>query len=161
MTDKRIKKLHKVSMGSHKTISKRIDSGLKAYDLSEWQKACMSFAPIKYSEHTRKQWLRENRFRLQSAREIVEFVEGLVEELREKRTFRRYTVTALREYVIGIVRQAQEAQDIEIGRLNVVKHAGFKTLVRWADNREELEEGPYRGAKKKTAKMVYKPRGRE
>lgn len=160
MADKRVKKQHKVASGRHKTILKKIASGLKAYDLSEWKRACTSFAPIKYSEHTRKQWLRENKFRLGSAREIVEFVESWVENLRRKRTFGKYTVTALREFVIGIVRQAQEAQGIEIGRLNVVKHAGFKTLVKWADNRGELEEGPYHGAEKKSPEMVYEPRSR-
>ncbi|MHA2384885.1 MAG: hypothetical protein ACXAEE_01590, partial [Candidatus Thorarchaeota archaeon] len=90
MTDKRGRKQHKV--GRHKTVSKNIASGLRVYDLSEWQKACTSFAPIKYSEHTRKQWLRENKFRLRSAREIVKFVEGWIESLRGKRTFRKYTV---------------------------------------------------------------------
>lgn len=142
MANKRAKKRSEVNGGRHKEIQREITTDLEVYDLFEWQNACTSFAPIKYHECTRKQWFRENQYRLAAAKEIVDFVESWGKSLREQRDFEDYTVTALREFLIGIVRLEQESLGIETGRLNVVKLAGFKTPVKWAENREELIREP-------------------
>lgn len=162
MANKRAKKRSEVDGSRHKKIRREITSDLEVYDLFEWQRACTSFAPIKYQEYTRKQWFRENQSKLTAGREMVEFVENWVKNLSERRAFEDYTMTALRNFLIGIVRQRQESLGIETGRLNVVKLAGFKTLVKWAENRDELDKGPFAGADEKSSEMFYEAtRGRK
>lgn len=119
---------------------------LTVYDLGEWQKACRSFGPVHYVSETRKQWFAKNSFRLEAARDISEFVETWVKNLREDERFEEYTVTAIREGIIRAVREQQEKEGAELGLLNSVKLNGFKTLVKWAGEQKLLEEGPYEGA---------------
>ena len=119
---------------------------LEVYDVSKWKSACKSFAPIKYSDWTRKSWLKANNFRLDSAREIVDFMDAWMSNLRAKKKFDNYTVSAIRDCLIRGIRVVMRKQNDEMGILNSVKLAGFRTLIKWADNRDELEKGPYNGA---------------
>jgi hypothetical protein len=118
------------------------------YDIDEWKKACKSFAPIKYSDYTRKTWLKANAYRLASAREIVDFMDGWMKNLRQNPKFDGYTVNAIRDCLIAGVRVIMKKQSNQKGILNSVKLSGFRTLIKWADNRGELELGPYKGARK-------------
>lgn len=129
-------------------LNKMIKPDLDVYDLEEWQKACKSFGPIHYEFETRRGYFESNKFRLDAAREIVEFVESWTENLRQIENFEVYTLAAIRSAIIDAVRHAQEKKGMELGKLNKVKFSGFRTLVKWADNRSELKDGPYEGAMK-------------
>ena len=63
----------------------------------------------------------------------------------EMEKFENYTVAAISQEVILVVRKAQQRIKNEKGILNGVKLNGFKTLVKWADNPKELKKGPYKG----------------
>ncbi len=127
-------------------IKRTISPDLEVHDLEEWQRACKAFGPIHYATETRMGYFANNKFRLDAAREIVEFVESWTENLRQKDAFEVYTLSAIRSAIIEVVREAQEKKGMELGKLNVVKLAGFRTLVKWADRKSELKVGPYEGA---------------
>jgi len=141
------KKEGKLSDSHFKEITELIQVDLEVYDLLVWQKACKSFGPIHYDSETRKQWFQNNQFRLEAAREITEFVESWIKGLREKKQFNEYTIETIRTGIIQAVRMQQKEAGAELGLLNPVKLNGFKTLIKWADDKNLLEEGPYNGAK--------------
>lgn len=129
-------------------VIKESSKDLDVYDIDEWKKACKSFAPIKYSDYTRKTWLKANAFRLTAAREIVDFMDGWMMNLRQRLKFDDFTVIAIQDCLIEGIRLAMKEQSNQKGILNSVKLSGFRTLIKWADNRGELELGPYKGAEK-------------
>ncbi len=141
-----MKKKSELSRKLSKTLHDAVSEDLEVYDIHEWKKACRSFAPISYAVHTRKQWLKTNRYRIEAAREIVEFVDSWVTHFRNREDFKGYTVAALQEEVIQVIRKAQQKIASEKGVLNSVKLNGFKSLIRWADNPKQLENGPYGGS---------------
>ncbi len=123
--------------------------------MHKWKEACKSFAPISYSENTRKQWFKKNQYRIDAAREIIEFVDSWVLHFRNRDDFEIYVVAAVREEVIASIRKAQQSIRSEKGILNDVKLSGFKTLVKWSDNPRELEKGPYKGSDVRPSEFVY------
>jgi hypothetical protein len=129
-------------------VIREYSKDLEVYDIDEWKRACKSFAPIKYSDFTRKSWLKKNAYRLPSAREIVDFMDAWTCNLRLRKRFDKYTVSAIRDCLIRGIRAVMMKKSDEKGILNIVKLAGFRTLIKWADNRTELEIGPYNGAEK-------------
>ena len=131
-----------------KRVAEESSRDLEVYDVSRWKSACKSFAPIKYSDYTRKSWLKANAFRINSAREIVDFMDAWMSTLRSKKKFDRYTVSAIQDCLIRGIRVVMKKQSDEKGILNSVKLAGFRTLIKWTDNRDELEKGPYNGAER-------------
>ncbi|MHA1481026.1 MAG: hypothetical protein ACTSQZ_06355 [Candidatus Thorarchaeota archaeon] len=143
---KREKKKDKLGEDEYNIIWNKISPDLEVYDLDDWQKACVSFAPIHYETQTRKSWFASNKYRLAAAREIVDFIDSWVKNLRNVERFDTFTMAAIKDGLIDAVRQAQEAKDIQLGRLNGVKLSGFKSLLKWADSKSELENGPYEGA---------------
>ena len=114
--------------------------------MHKWKLACKGFAPIHYVSSTRKLWLEKNRYRIEAAREIVDFVGKWVTYFRKRMNYENYTVATLRQEVILVIRKAQQKIRNEKGILNSVKLNGFKTLVKWADDPKELEKGPYKGS---------------
>jgi hypothetical protein len=56
-------------------------------------------------------------------------------------------MTAIRNEIINAIRYMQEKEGIETNRINGVKIAAFKTLIRFIENPSLLEEGPYEGRK--------------
>lgn len=94
-------------------------------------------------------------YRLESAREIVDFVDRWTNHFRNNEVFEIYTVASIRERVILVIRRAQQKIKSEKGILNSVKLNGFKTLVKWAENPIELEKGPYRGSDNIPEGVVY------
>jgi hypothetical protein len=138
----------------HEAVSKNLD----VYNMHEWKLACKSFAPISYTNSTRKQWLKNNRYRIEAAREIVEFVDSWVTHFRKRDGFDSFPVAAMKKEVILVVRKAQRKIKSEKGILNSVKLNGFKTLIKWADNPEELEKGPYKGSDLIPDGVVYSKR---
>ncbi len=143
-----VKKRDSLSDDDANRIRDEIEEDLSVYDLNEWQKACKSFAPVHYESETRREWYDKNKFRLESAKEITEFVEVWVKSYRQNDDFEDYTVSAIREAVIEAIRYHQVKEGAELGLLNPVKLNGFKTLVKWATNQSLLDEGPYEGATK-------------
>jgi hypothetical protein len=128
-----------------KFIATNIVPALKLYNLKEWQEACVSFAPPHYAKMTRKMWFNNNKKRIDSAREIVEFIEGWTQTFRENSDFECVSKGTIREEIIELVRSEQERLYSTRGRVNVVKLSGFKTLIRWADRPALLNDGPYGG----------------
>lgn len=141
------KKKAELSASLCRRVIRESSKDLAAYDIDEWKKACKSFAPIKYSEFTRTSWLKANRYRLTAAREIVDFMDAWMNKLRQNPKFEAFTVNAMRDCLIAGIRVVMRRKSDKKGILNSVKLAGFRTLIKWADNRRELELGPYEGAK--------------
>ena len=140
-------KKSEISRHHSRIIRDLLSSELMTYDISKWKLACRGFGPIHYVRSTRKMWLEKNQYRLEGAREIVEFVDRWVNHFRDNGRFDAYTVTLLRQEVIRVIRRAMVNIRDEKGILNSVKLSGFRTLMKWADNPSELNKGPYKGRK--------------
>jgi hypothetical protein len=138
-------------------IIERISRDLEVYDIASWKEACRSFAPVKYSDYTRKKWFKENRFRLAAAREIVDFIDSWLKNLRKEPELEAFAVSALRNCLITGIRDVQRKTNEKKGILNGFKLSGFKTLIKWADNRKELEIGPFSGAEEVPENADYQP----
>ena len=140
-----MRKKTKLSRKLSKIVREFVSEDLETYDMHKWKLACKGFGPIHYVSSTRKQWLEKNRYRIEGAREIVDFLGKWVTHFRNSEQFENYTVATMRQEVILVVRKAQQKIKNEIGILNSVKLNGFKTLIKWADNPKELKRGPYKG----------------
>ncbi|MFW9807557.1 MAG: hypothetical protein ACFFFK_12585 [Candidatus Thorarchaeota archaeon] len=138
-------KKSKLGRNHSKLVRETISEELCTYDMHKWKIACKGFGPIHYVTKTRKQWLKENQYRVDGAREIVSFVGKWIGYFRELEKFDNYTVAALKQEVILVIRKAMQKIKNEKGILNSVKLNGFKTLIKWTDNPKELRKGPYRG----------------
>jgi len=141
----RILKKSKLSRKLSKSVREVVSEDLETYDMQKWKLACKGFGPIHYETSTRRQWLKRNHYRLEGAREMVDFVVKWVTHFRNKKEFGKYTVASIVQEVILVVRKAQQRIKDEKGILNSVKLNGFKTLIKWADNPKELRKGPYKG----------------
>lgn len=150
-----MKKKSKLGRSIAKLVDESVSKDLSAYDICKWKKACKSFAPITYTNYTRKQWLKENRYRLEAAREIIDFIDRWMNHFRNRKKFQNYSVAAIKERMILVIRKAQQKIKNEKGILNSVKLNGFKTLVKWADNPIELKKGPYGGSETIPKGTVY------
>jgi coenzyme F420-reducing hydrogenase alpha subunit len=128
-----------------KIVHDAVSEDLRGYDMHKWKLACKGFGPIHYATSTRKQWLKKNRYRIEGAREMVEFVNKWVSQFRNREEFEKYTVASIGQEVILVIRRAQQKIKNEKGILNSVKLSGFKTLIKWAENPKELMKGPYKG----------------
>ena len=135
----------KLSRRLSKLVREAVSEELESYDMHKWKLACKGFGPIHYVSSTRKMWLEKNRYRIEGAREMVDFVGRWMTHFHEMEKFENYTVAAISQEVILVVRKAQQRIKNEIGILNGVKLNGFKTLVKWADNPKELKKGSYKG----------------
>jgi hypothetical protein len=140
-------KKSKLSRLLAKSVREIVSEDLEHYDMYRWKLACKGFGPIHYVSSTRKMWLEKNRYRIEGAREIVDFVGKWATYFRNSEKFENYTVAAMRQEIILVVRKAQQKIKNEKGILNSVKLNGFKTLLKWADNPRELKKGPYKGRK--------------
>ncbi|MGY5853290.1 MAG: hypothetical protein RTU92_06980 [Candidatus Thorarchaeota archaeon] len=121
-------------------IQREVAPEIQGLDLVSWQTACRAFAPIHSDQFTRKEWFENNRFRLGAAREVVDFVDRWAKELRKSARLETVSMGAIRIGIIEAVRAEQETQDMRLGKLNVVKLSGFRTLIKWADEPERQDE---------------------
>jgi hypothetical protein len=103
---------------------------------------CKGFGPIHYNAQTRRQWFASNRFRLDAAREIAEFVDSWTRKLKQDGSFTDCSMTSIRSIIILAIRSGQEELRMDIGKLNSAKLSGFRTLIKWADNTELLDDNP-------------------
>lgn len=142
-----MKKKSKLSRNLSKIVREAVSKDLETYDMHLWKQACKGFGPIHYVSSTRRMWLKKNQYRVAGARQIVDFVDKWVAHFRKNEKFVNYTVAAVKQEVIIVVRKAQQKIRTEMGILNSVKLNGFKTLIKWADNPKELKRGPYKGRK--------------
>ncbi len=140
-------KKSKLSRKLSRIIKETVSEDLETYDMHKWKLACKGFGPIHYVSSTRKMWLEKNRYRIEGAREIVDFMDRWVTHFREMEKFENYTVAAIQQEVILVIRKGHQKIKSEKGILNSVKLNGFKTLIKWADNPKELNRGPYKGRK--------------
>lgn len=142
-----LKKKSKLSRKLSKLVRDDISEDLDTFDMHKWKLACKGFGPIHYVSSTRTMWLEKNQYRIEGAREIVEFLDRWTAHFRNMDNFEHYTVAAIRHDVILVVRKAQQKIKNEKGILNCVKLNGFRTLIKWADYPRELRKGPYKGRK--------------
>jgi hypothetical protein len=140
-------KKSKLSRNLSKLVQDAVSEDLMHYDMHKWKLACKGFGPIHYVSSTRRMWLDKNRYRIEGAREIVEFMEKWMTHFRSMDKFENYNVAAIKQEVILVVRKAHQKIRDEKGILNSVKLNGFKTLIKWADHPIELKKGPYKGRK--------------
>ncbi len=149
-----MKKKSKLGRKLSKIVRETVSEDLEVYDIYKWKLACKGFGPIHYQASTRKQWLKKNRYRIEGAREMVDFVDKWTAHFRHSDEFKEYTVASIRQEVILVVRKFQQKIKTGKGILNSVKLNGFKTLIKWADNPKELEKGSYKGRKTMPKKNV-------
>ena len=142
-----IKKKSKLSRKLAKIVRETVSEDLETYNMHKWKAACKGFGPIHYVSSTRRMWLEKNRYRIEGAREIVEFMDKWMTHFRNMDEFENYIVAAIRQEIILVIRKAHQRIKDEKGILNSVKLNGFKTLIKWADNPIELRRGPYKGRK--------------
>jgi hypothetical protein len=142
-----VKKKSKLSRKLSKIVRDAVSEDLETYDMHKWKAACKGFGPIHYVNSTRRMWLDKNQYRIEGAREIVEFMDKWTTHFRNRDEFENYNVAAIRQEVILVIRKAHQRIKDEKGILNSVKLNGFKTLIKWADNPIELRKGPYKGRK--------------
>lgn len=140
-------KKSKLSRKLSKIVQETVAEDLETYDMHKWKLACKGFGPIHYVSSTRKMWLEKNRYRIEGAREIVEFLDKWMTHFRNSEKLENFIVAAIRQEVILVIRKAHKKIKNEKGILNSVKLNGFKTLIKWADNPKELNRGPYKGRK--------------
>ncbi len=146
MSKKREKLKKKLNAPDSEKLKNLISPDLQVYDFKEWQNACKAFGPVHYNTETRLEWFEKNKSRLDAAREILDFIDSWTEKLGKDGDFSEYTSSAIRDSIVQVIRNQQERRRMKLGKLNSVKLAGFRTLIKWADNQTELERGPYRGA---------------
>ena len=141
------KKSTNLSKKQHKIILEEITLDLDVYDLVEWQKACRGFGPVHLDHQSRKEWFESSKWRVPAAKEIVDFIESWKIKFQKDENFSNTLASAIVKGLIDAVRNMQKKKGMQLGLLNVVKLAGFKTLIRWADNPSEI--GARRRVKKK------------
>ena len=135
-----MQKKAKLSRNLSKIVREAVSKDLETYNMHTWKQACKGFGPIHYVSSTRRMWLEKNRYRIQGAREIVDFVDKWVTHFRNREKFEGYTVAAVRQEVIIVIRKAQQKIRNEMGILNSVKLNGFKTLIKWEIGRASCRE---------------------
>ena len=141
-----------------------IVSKLENIDLKPWQASCKSLAPPNYDNITRTKWFKENKFRADIGREVVEFVEETTATLQSDEFLENIRVADIRSVVIKGVRRAEKDQNITKYLLNDVKYATLRTIVGWVDYPERRKakrgksiEKSRRGRKKEKGK--HRPPG--
>ncbi|MHA2423649.1 MAG: hypothetical protein ACXAEF_02610 [Candidatus Thorarchaeota archaeon] len=148
MSKKREKRKKQLNAPDSEKLKTAISPDLQVYDFEEWQKACKAFGPIHYNTETRMEWFDKNKSRLNGAKEIVDFIDTWTEKLGKNGDFSGYTASAIRDGIVQVIRNQQERRRMKLGKINAVKLAGFRTLIKWAEDQTELEKGPYKGATK-------------
>ncbi|MHA1907886.1 MAG: hypothetical protein ACW98Y_11370 [Candidatus Thorarchaeota archaeon] len=148
MSKKREKHKKRLNAPDFEKLKNEIAPDLQVVDFKEWQTACKAFGPVHYNTETRIEWFEKNRSRLDAAKEMVDFLDTRTETLSKDDDFSGYTTSAIRDGIVLVIRNQQERRRMKLGKLNAVKLAGFRTLIKWADDQTELEKGPYKGAAK-------------
>jgi hypothetical protein len=145
-----------LSKSQRHLIATKVFSALKIHDLKEWHRVCKSFAPPHYATTTRKKWAKDNQWRLEIAREIVDFIDSWTETFRNHEKFADVKKSIIRKEIIESVRREQAKQTSLKSNVNEVKLSGFRSLIKWTDNTEMLEEGPYGGKEKLPDKKIVR-----
>ncbi len=131
---------------------------LAKIDLLSWQASCKSLAPPNYDHVTRTNWFEENKFRAETGKEVVDFVEKMVKILQSDKILENVRVSVIRSAVVKGVRRAEEKQGISQYLLNDVKLATLRTIVGWVEYPEKRRmkkssiEKARRGRKKEKGK---------
>jgi hypothetical protein len=154
-------------MASKKKITKKqiryvedfVSSKLENVDLRLWQEACKSLAPPHYDNTTRSKWFEENKFRADTGREIVQFVDDMISVLQDDKSLAKIRVSDIKSAVIKGVRRVEKNQGITLYLLNEVKFATLRTIVGWVDNPERLK-GTKSARRKKTRRGRKKEKGK-
>lgn len=136
-------------------LLEEVTQDLEVYDLVEWQKACRGFGPVHLEQQTRKEWFESCKRRLPAGREIVEFIESWKTKYQKDEKFSDVKVSAIVKGLIDAVRKLQKKKGMQLGLLNVVKLAGFRTLVKWADDPSEIGKKRAPKGKRKTRKQTF------
>jgi hypothetical protein len=84
LTNTEVKKKSKLSRKLSKIVREAVSEELEVYDINKWKLSCKGFGPIHYQTSTRKQWFKKNQYRIEGAREIVDFVNKWVVHFRSR-----------------------------------------------------------------------------
>ncbi|MBD3159370.1 MAG: leucine-rich repeat protein [Candidatus Lokiarchaeota archaeon] len=125
-------------------IRVKVESELNTYNIEDWLKLTQSIDVFNDTKGTRKAWFNKHRNYMETAREIVGFVEGWTDRLRDDQILYPLRKGAIRETVVEVVQDAQKERGIEEGTLDVIKAAAIKTLVEFADEPKRLEEDSHK-----------------
>ncbi|TXT56617.1 MAG: hypothetical protein BAJATHORv1_20207 [Candidatus Thorarchaeota archaeon] len=118
---------------------------IEKLDLEAWQEACKSFGPFSYKETTRKAWFEKNKEKIPTAKKIIRFHDKHKSVMKKDEKLKEFKLKASTNYMIELIREAQEEAGIVSNRINSVKVATFRTLVKFDKDPSKLEEGPYEG----------------
>jgi hypothetical protein len=151
------KKQNKLTGKLRSILLEEVTTDLEVYDLQDWQKACRGFGPVHLEKQTRKEWFQDNKSRIPVTREIVEFIKSWKTKYQGDDRFSEIRVTAIVKELIEVVRKLQKKEGMKLGLLNVVKLAGFRTLVKWADSPSEFKKRIAPRKKQTPEKKIYVP----
>lgn len=112
-------------------------SNLASVDLKLWQASCKSLAPPNYDHITRTKWFEENKFRAETGKKIVNFVEKMVKIMQSDKLLENVRISVIRSAVVKGVRRAEQEQGITQYLLNDVKLSTLRTIVGWVDYPEK------------------------
>ncbi|MBD3405893.1 MAG: hypothetical protein GF411_07165 [Candidatus Lokiarchaeota archaeon] len=118
---------------------------IKKLDLEAWSKACKSFGPFSYKQTTRKAWFEKNKEKVPVGREILKFHDKYKSIMKKDEKLKEYKLKVCTDYMIELIREAQEDAGITSNKINSVKIATFSTLITFDEEPEKLEEGLYEG----------------
>ena len=85
-----MKKKSKLSRKLSKIVRDAVSENLETYDMHKWKAVCKGFGPIHYVSSTRRMWLEKNQYRVEGAREIVEFMDKWMTHFRNMDEFENY-----------------------------------------------------------------------
>jgi len=136
-----------------------VASRLEKVDLIPWQEVCKSLAPPHYDNTTRSKWFEENKFRADTGRDVVEFVDEMISILQEDDSLAKIRVSDIKSAVVKGVRRVEKDQNISQYLLNEVKFATLRTIVGWVDYPERLK-GEKLVGKKSTRRGRKKEKGK-
>jgi hypothetical protein len=151
-------KKKKLTKKQLKYIEDFVISRLEDIDLRPWQASCKSLAPPNYDHITRTKWFKENKFRADTGKEVVDFVDKTTKILQNDEVIEGSKVADIRTAIVRGVRKAEQAQGISQYLLNEVKLATLRTIVGWVEHPEKRRrkggqiEKSRRGRKKEKGK---------
>ena len=149
------KKRAKLTRKQNEIIVEEVTPDLEVYDLFEWQKACRGFGPVHLEQQTRKEWFESSKRRMSAAREMVEFIASWKTKYQNDERFSDARASAIVKGLIVAVRKVQKKKGMQLGLLNTVKLAGFRTLVKWADDPSEIGKKRTPKGKRKSKKQSF------
>jgi len=120
-------------------IEEFVVSRLERVNLILWQEVCKSLAPPHYDHITRSKWFADNKFRADTGRDVIEFVDEMSSVFQKDVNLENIRLSDIKSAIVKGVRKAEKEQNITKYLLNDVKFATLRTIVGWVDHPEKLK----------------------